>query len=1046
MKTRSLTLLMTIIFCLSLFTGMAVSADFQDASEDHRHYEAITYLKEKGVIEGYEDGTFRPENTVTRAEFVKMLLGAIGISNVYGDAIVTTNFTDVDAAAGKVQHWAAGYIKLAVDKGVVNGYGDGTFRPDAPVTYEEAIKMTVCCLGREEHAKTRAENLKINLWPDAYLSIGNDLMIAKSTDYDLGEHASRSNIAQMLYNVKDVQIIIAPNINIGGMTGGSTGGGVGTGGSGTVTDSTTVVSGLITYGQVVAGVKQTGDTRKPLIIDDNIVIDGSPVTSVANNYIIVKLEAPIDGNDYQKFHTGGTDYSGYLGYRIELRYRYNPDGDVSGRYEIEAIFSKDTEALSIDSTKFRREKTDQKNLTETNIHICYTSGEYDYYQSLFTDDLDTLKVIYNNKVIDVEALKDQYLMDNPSYAGTRDAIDIITLADLMPQSGNIRIINAYEDNTIDLVWVNSYETYVVGTRNFNTTPKSITDKFRTSGLSALSLVLDDTNPSINLEITNNGREMAVTGIPVNAILTVAKSKCGTNIEVSAERSSGMTSVLKTIKRENGVIKEFTMANNATYKLNDYFLNYVEPGLEYENGDTMTIYVNSNNEIVWATIAEVSYTTGYLFHATIDDGTGKLNLDILGPDGTVKRYTMSDTRTRYITKATTCLGGITPDNVSNPNGNMYKNLDEMYIYQSLQENATTINTGKPAYLTTNASCAQPIMYSVASGTELFTLVTFEPDTENKFTGTSLKYEKLNGEHNFSNVEDSFSAASSATFIFVPNDRRAYPTGNGYKIGTVSSSVISQKLVEYMQYNIEPFYTTDSSGNRKRTAFVVYNQNIDAVPNYRSENIIVRSIEETLTGSTTTYTLKGTVTGSNSIKSYTTYSRDILFGETATVLDENFQRTATKRAIEVGDVVRVGYSPTGTIVDVEIILDISEAHKATQAKSTAVSVQSEILSVDNPNKLLVNYYVRVGEVTEIDSATVPEWCKIRINGGTESRIQIGTGFSNKPILLYDYNESNPDNRLKSVTMSDLWGGEMLFVHQGANLEFKQIYAVRYPAANP
>ena len=172
---KMLALLMTLMLFATMFAGIHVSA-FSDVTEEHRHTDAITYLTEKEVINGYEDGSFKPENTITRAEFVKMMLEFLGFGNVYGDAIVNTGFTDVDAKAMTVttkneegkeetntsykgQHWAAGYIKLAVDKKIVNGYGDGRFGPDDPVKYEEAIKMIVCCLGREEYAQTRAKNI-----------------------------------------------------------------------------------------------------------------------------------------------------------------------------------------------------------------------------------------------------------------------------------------------------------------------------------------------------------------------------------------------------------------------------------------------------------------------------------------------------------------------------------------------------------------------------------------------------------------------------------------------------------------------------------------------------------------------------------------------------------------------------------------------------------------------------------------------------------------------------------------------------------------------
>ena len=58
---------------LSLFLP-ALAAAFTDVSEGYRYYAAITYLQENGVVEGYEDGTFQPDQEVTRAEALKMIL------------------------------------------------------------------------------------------------------------------------------------------------------------------------------------------------------------------------------------------------------------------------------------------------------------------------------------------------------------------------------------------------------------------------------------------------------------------------------------------------------------------------------------------------------------------------------------------------------------------------------------------------------------------------------------------------------------------------------------------------------------------------------------------------------------------------------------------------------------------------------------------------------------------------------------------------------------------------------------------------------------
>lgn len=113
-------------------------ADIEDAGTAR----AVAYLADCGIISGYGDGSFRPERSVTRAEFVKMLHRSLFIPFPawYGDPI---DFSDVSPS-----HWAWGYLNCAcqfriligdnTDHVWLGGYPDGTLRPDAPVTRAEA--------------------------------------------------------------------------------------------------------------------------------------------------------------------------------------------------------------------------------------------------------------------------------------------------------------------------------------------------------------------------------------------------------------------------------------------------------------------------------------------------------------------------------------------------------------------------------------------------------------------------------------------------------------------------------------------------------------------------------------------------------------------------------------------------------------------------------------------------------------------------------------------------------------------------------------------
>ena len=141
-KLLALMLSMAMVFTI----GTSVMA-YSDIEEGTCVSEAVTVLSNLDILNGYEDGTFKPEATITRAEMAKIVCETLGY---YGMGSDKTPFDDVEP-----KHWAAGYINTAASLGIINGYGDGKFGPEDTVTYEQAVKMVVCALGYETMAVDR---------------------------------------------------------------------------------------------------------------------------------------------------------------------------------------------------------------------------------------------------------------------------------------------------------------------------------------------------------------------------------------------------------------------------------------------------------------------------------------------------------------------------------------------------------------------------------------------------------------------------------------------------------------------------------------------------------------------------------------------------------------------------------------------------------------------------------------------------------------------------------------------------------------------------
>ena len=138
---KILSLVLVIAMVLSSFS-FAFAANFEDVEGDYE--DAINALVALGVVRGYEDGTFRPENILTRAELAVLLVEALGYGGLVAGS--KSNFSDTQ------NHWSNGYVGIAAGTGLVLGYPDGTFKPDQPLTYDEAITMILRAIGYVDSA------------------------------------------------------------------------------------------------------------------------------------------------------------------------------------------------------------------------------------------------------------------------------------------------------------------------------------------------------------------------------------------------------------------------------------------------------------------------------------------------------------------------------------------------------------------------------------------------------------------------------------------------------------------------------------------------------------------------------------------------------------------------------------------------------------------------------------------------------------------------------------------------------------------------------
>jgi hypothetical protein len=154
--------------------------------------EAVAVLSDLGVVSGYPDGEYKPENVVTRAEMAVLIVRALGLEN-YVSGTAKSSFTDM-AGYG----WAEGYIAYAESLGILSGYGDGTVKPGNTVTYDEATSMLVRALGYTTESLT-------GTYPANFVVRAKALGILDGIEAGPAG-ANRGDIAIMLYQTLDQKI------------------------------------------------------------------------------------------------------------------------------------------------------------------------------------------------------------------------------------------------------------------------------------------------------------------------------------------------------------------------------------------------------------------------------------------------------------------------------------------------------------------------------------------------------------------------------------------------------------------------------------------------------------------------------------------------------------------------------------------------------------------------------------------------------------------------------------------------------------------------
>lgn len=348
------------------------STKFSDVASDAVYAGAVGVLNGLGVINGYEDGTFQPQQNVTRAEFTAMLMRTLNFGSLGSTSAANLPFTDIDDNDSDI-NWSIPNINTAYAQGIINGYEDNTFRPRDNVAYEEAIKMIVCTLGYSDIDSSG------NPWYSQYIAQATKLGVLDQAS-SLGRAetpATRACIAQMLYDALEVNIVEQE-----------------------VVTKKTILSDYLGY------IKNTG-----VISSDGVTSMETPDVDLNKNEVQIRAYEESTGL-YQTYtyKTSDETLKNYLGHQIEFYYKTDGSTRTLALYVLKQNNVLDIKASLIDED------------TSNSGQIKYYKTDEDSSTSSVTLNPENV-VIYNGKLYGNTAAASRFNVDMIPALGTVSLID-----------------------------------------------------------------------------------------------------------------------------------------------------------------------------------------------------------------------------------------------------------------------------------------------------------------------------------------------------------------------------------------------------------------------------------------------------------------------------------------------------------------------------------------------------------------------------------------------------------------------------------------------
>ncbi len=638
MKNLTRVLALVLVFSM-MVSSVAFAAKFTDVEDGSTYAEATDVLSALGIVNGDPEGTFRPNDDITRAEVVAIANRLQGLSEAAKAAGGVTAYTDVAADA-----WYAGDVNLATQMGIVSGDGDGTFRPQDNVKYEEAVKIMVTALGYDAKYADKQGG-----WPTGYLVIANNAGVTSGVSATTGTYASRGIVAKLAYNALTAPMMAFKQYSDSGEA------------IYAPQKAKTLLGeklGFVKIDGVVAATSVTSVTGVAVPEDGEVKVEYALDTAADGTngtyykYLVGKTEL-LDLNGVERLEVGATNVASALGYTTSVYVGENEDGDN----EVLAFVlnAKKNEVVELDP-EFIMATNAQKYPSLFNSTAPYLSvydEDNDTTNKEYTLETDASIIVNNKYYSDITFVRtpavvdDQGTIKTPATYYTENMYSIQgAVADLglvyAPNNGTVKLLDADNNGKYDYIFVTSYEAVIVD--EVYAQGKKISTKF--SGTIDLTGAVEG-KEDYSYSLTKDGVEIAITDLKEYDILSIAATDNLRHMDILVSDKKVTGSVQSVYNTPNDVDDHIYTIGDEEYSIANFTGRAGQVGSSVTGltpGDEGTALVDAFGNIVYfEKTSAVSGNFGFIMAAGNYESMGKTNYEvqILNKDGSISTFDLAE---------------------------------------------------------------------------------------------------------------------------------------------------------------------------------------------------------------------------------------------------------------------------------------------------------------------------------------------------------------------------------------------------------------------